>query len=114
MAPEQARGVDVDTLADVYALGALLYHVLSGEPPYSGESSTDIVTQVLAGPPPPLEQREPSVPKDLAAIVHKAMERQPELRYASAELLAADLRRFQTGQLVGARQYSRAVLVQRW
>jgi WD40 repeat protein len=114
MAPEQARGDDVDTLADVYALGSLIYHVLSGQPPYSGESSTDIVAQVLAGPPPPLESREPSVPKDLAAIVHKAMEREPDLRYASAEQLAADLRRFQTGQLVGARQYSRTVLVQRW
>jgi WD40 repeat protein len=114
MPPEQARGAPVDARADVYALGAMLYHVLAGVSPFSGDTSQEILEKVVAGPPIPVDERERGVPPDLAAIVRKAMARDPNDRYASAVAVAEDLRRFQTGQLVGAHHYSRAVLIRRW
>ncbi len=103
MAPEQARGEDVDARADVFAIGAILYHVLAGTPPRVG-----------AAGPPALAGIEPGVPRDLAAIVAKAMAPSPSHRYPSAAELAADLRRFATGQLVSARRYTRWGIVRRW
>ena len=114
MPPEQARGEPVDQRADVYALGALLYHVLVGAPPYGGKRSKDVLAQVLAGSPVPVEDREPGAPADLVTIVAKAMHRDPEARYPSASELASDLKRFQTGQLVAAHHYSRVQLLWRW
>ncbi len=114
MPPEQARGEPVDQRADVYALGALLYHVLAGAPPYAGASSQEVVRAVLSRPPQPLERREPGVPADLVTIVAKAMAVRPDQRYPSAAELAADLKRFQEGKLVGAHAYSRLELVSRW
>jgi WD40 repeat protein len=114
MAPEQARGEAVDKRADVYSLGALLYYVLSGEPPYAGESSVDVLARVRAQEPVALTVRTRAIPEDLAAIVGKAMARSPNDRYASAGELVDDLKRFQTGQLVGAQQYSAATLLWRW
>src|SRR5262249_53661301 len=84
MPPEQARGEPVDERADVYALGAMLYHVLAGVPPYEGRSSTDLLERVQQETPTPLDQRQPSVPRDLLTIVAKAMSRQPAYRYSSA------------------------------
>ncbi len=106
MPPEQAAGEPLDGTADVYALGALLYQVLAGAPPYSGRSVDTVLEAVLRGPPPALAERAPEVPPELAAIVARAMARRREDRYASAVELAADLRRFQTGQLVGAHRYT--------
>ena len=114
MPPEQASGSEVDASADVYAMGAILYSLLAGRAPYAGETSAAIIHRVIAGPPPALESVEPGVPPDLAAIVDKAMARRPIDRYASAGDLAEDLRRFQTGQLVGAHHYSRSTLARRW
>ncbi len=106
MPPEQARGTAVDERADVYALGAMLYHLLAGRPPYRGPSSRAVLVEVLEGPPPPLVELVPAVPADLVAIVDKAMARAPHDRYADAQQLVVDLRRFQTGQLVGAHHYT--------
>jgi WD40 repeat protein len=114
MPPEQALGEPVDERADVYALGALLYHVLAGGPPYAASTSAAVLGQVNEGPPPRLSLRQPGVPRDLATIVDKAMARDPARRYPSARELAEDLRRFQTGQLVTARVYSWWSLVVRW
>jgi WD40 repeat protein/tRNA A-37 threonylcarbamoyl transferase component Bud32 len=114
MPPEQARGEIVDERADVYALGALLYKVLVGHAPYAGASSADVLEQVKGGPPLPVDQREPGTPPDLAAIVTKAMARDRETRYATAGELAADLKRFQTGQLVAAHRYTAGQLFWRW
>jgi tetratricopeptide (TPR) repeat protein len=113
MPPEQARGERVDARADVYALGALLYHVLAGEPPY-GRSAKGVVARVLEGPPDPLASKVPGVPPDLLAIVEKAMSRDPGGRYADARAMAEDLRRFQAGNLVAAQEYSLGALVARW
>ncbi|WP_375772358.1 protein kinase [Archangium gephyra] len=114
MPPEQAAGHPVDERADVYALGAILYHLLAGVQPYDGGSSGQVLQRVVQGPPPPLSQRERCIPVDLVAIVTKAMAREPAGRYACARELAEDLRRFQTGQIVGAYEYSRVELLRRF
>jgi WD40 repeat protein len=113
MPPEQARGENVDERADVYALGAILYHLLCGTSPFSG-SSAEVISQVKEASPRPVLEVVPDAPADLAAIVTRAMEREPSNRYAHAGLLAEDLARFQTGQLVRVHGYSIAELVKRW
>ncbi len=114
MPPEQARGESVDRRADVYSLGSLLYYVLVGAPPYAGKSSNDVLDQVKAGACRPIGAREPDAPKDLVAIVNKAMARDADNRYADAGELVSDLKRFQTGQLVAARSYTTRQLLWRW
>ena len=114
MAPEQARGDAVDQRADVYALGALLYKVLCGAAPYEGTTSREVLDQVRTTPPVPVQDREPGAPPDLVAIVAKAMARDPDDRYITASALAADLKRFEMGQLVGAHRYTIGELVRRW
>ena len=106
MPPEQARGADVSELADVYALGAILYDVIAGGAPYS-DAATDsnVLELVVGGPPTPLPCRIRGVPRELAGIVAKAMARVPADRYPNALAFADDLRRFQTGQLVHAHAY---------
>jgi tetratricopeptide (TPR) repeat protein len=114
MPPEQALGLPVDARADVYSLGAIIDHVLSGKPAYERTSALDTLEAVKKGPPLPLRERQPGVPADLLAIVERAMARQPSDRYPTAGELADDLRRYQTGQLVGAHQYSLGQLLRRW
>ncbi len=116
MPPEQARGESVDERADVYALGAILYHLMAGVPPYDDPELKDILRKLLARPPVPpipLDQRLRGVPNDLQAIVAKAMAPDPADRYPTAKQLAADLQKFQTGQIVGAYHYTTAELVTR-
>jgi eukaryotic-like serine/threonine-protein kinase len=114
MPPEQARGEPVDERADVYALGAILYHVLSGRLPYTGETSRDVILKVVAGPPIDLHEIEARVPEDLLTIVRKCLAPKPAERYATARELAEDLKRYLTGQLVSVHRYSFAQLAQRW
>jgi hypothetical protein len=114
MSPEQARGDAADQRTDVYALGALLYKVLSGCAPYQGASSQEVIAQVKAGPPVPVGELVPDAPADLVAIVTKSMARDPKDRYATASELAQDLKRFETGQLVGAHDYTAGQLLRRW
>jgi tetratricopeptide (TPR) repeat protein len=106
MPPEQARAEPVDARADVYALGAMLYHVLAGGPPYRARTASATLEEVEAGPPPPLSLRQPGIAQDLLTIVAKAMAREPADRYPSAKELAEELRRFTTGQLVRSHVYS--------
>jgi tetratricopeptide (TPR) repeat protein len=114
MPPEQARGDSVDERADVYALGAMLYHVLAGAPPFSGATSKEVLAAVVAGRVQPLAIRAPGAPRELVTIVEKAMASVPARRYPSARELADDLKKFQTGQLVSAHAYSRRELFARW
>jgi WD40 repeat protein len=111
---EQAGGHPVDERADVYALGAILYHLLAGVRPYEGESAWDVVRQVMSGPPVPLSERRKGIPQELLTLVSKAMARSPSERYRTAREMVEDLRRFQTGQIVGAHQYTRLQLLQRF
>src|SRR6185295_1706382 len=114
MPVEQATGETVDERADVYALGAMLYHVLAGAPPYTGKTSDDVLERVIKGPPTSLAERTAGVPPDLITIVEKAMAHEAADRYPTAKQLADDLKKFQTGQLVGAHRYSTWQLVRRW
>jgi tetratricopeptide (TPR) repeat protein len=111
MPPEQAAGKSVDERADVYAIGAILYHLLAGRAPYVAESSAELLAAVHSGPPEALPK---SMPSELVAIVERAMSRDATARYPTARELADDLRRFQTGQLVGAHRYSLRQLLRRW
>ncbi len=114
MPPEQACGGAADERSDVYSLGALLYEVLAGVPPYQGASGKDVLAQLEAGPPRPADAIEPRVPAELATIAGKAMARAPGYRYATAAEMAADLKRFAAGQLVSVHSYTLGALVRRW
>jgi WD40 repeat protein len=114
MPPEQFDGLDVDARADVFALGAVLYHVLSGCSPYAGAPLGELVERIRAARPTPLRELEARVPRDLVAIVEKAMSPRREDRYPTAMTFADDLRRFQTGQLVTAYEYGAWALAGRW
>ncbi len=114
MPPEQARGEAVDHRADIYALGAILYQVLSGQVPYWEHLSRDVLDQVRRRPPTALTKLRPDLPPDLLAIVEKAMARDPDDRYPNAGEMADELRRFTTGGLVAAYSYSLGELVKRF
>src|SRR5262249_50192691 len=116
MPPEQARGLAVDERADVYAISAVLYHVLNGQAPFSdAEGADDVLARLRrGGAPTPLAALAPAAPPDLLAIVAKAMTPEAAGRYPTAKQLAEDLRRFQAGQLVGAHRYSTWQRARRW
>jgi hypothetical protein len=100
MPPEQAMGRSVDERADVYSIGAMLYEVLTGEPPFSGDTVEEVLQSLLTKRPVAVEKRAPDAHPDLVAIVHNAMAAHPSARYANAAELAADLRRFQLGHVL--------------
>ena len=114
MAPEQARGEALDARADVYALGAMMWHVLVGRAPFRGHSVEDTLQLVKQGEPPPLLDAAPGVPPELMTIVRRAMSRDPRDRHADAGALADELNRFQAGQLVASHQYTVWELARRW
>ncbi len=107
MSPEQANG-DIDRIgprSDVWALGAMLYEVLVGESPYEGiGKAVHILYAVMHDDPAPPRKLHPAIPADLEAICLKALEKDPERRYASAGELEADLRRWLAGDAVAARR----------
>ena len=112
MAPEQALGDDsVGAAADVYGLGAILYCMLSGRPPFMAAKASDTLIQLLSNDPIPVAKLQPSIPRDLETICMKCLEKEPTKRYGSAKLLHDELQRFIQGEPILARPISQ---VERW
>jgi tetratricopeptide (TPR) repeat protein len=110
MSPEQAQGhhTKVGRRSDIYSLGATLYAMIAGRPPFAGNSAYDILMRVVNQEPPPLSASVRGVPKDVEAIVQTAMDKTPERRYASARAMADDLSRALKGAGVSARALTAA------
>lgn len=116
MALEQAeaRHGDVNKLTDVYGLGAILYHMLTGKPPHGGKTAWDIINKVLKERPRDPSALRPGLDATLEAICLKCLEKQPENRYQSALEFADDLARWQHGDSTIARPASRTQKLVRW
>jgi eukaryotic-like serine/threonine-protein kinase len=116
MAPEQAEGKarQVGPLADVYALGAILYELLVGRPPFRGTTVLETLEQVKTAEPVPPSRLLPGVPRDAETIALKCLQKDPAKRYASAEALAEDLRRFLEDRPIRARRASSTEWLLRW
>jgi serine/threonine protein kinase len=116
MSPEQADGdwPNVGPASDIYSLGATLYVLLTGQPPYTGETVLGIINKVKAGPCTPPEQLNRSVSKSLAAICNQAMSRSREVRYRSAQEMASDLERWLADEPVTAWSDPVRVRARRW
>jgi WD40 repeat protein/serine/threonine protein kinase len=116
MAPEQAEGRvrDIGPHTDVYALGVVLYELLTGRPPFLGETDWAVRKQIATAEPVPPRRLRLDVPRDLETICLKCLQKDPVKRYASAAALSDDLRRFLEGRPIQARQVGGGEKLWRW
>jgi hypothetical protein len=114
IAPEQAQGKEVTHAADLYALGATFYRIVTGKTPFTGETVKEILKKQISEPHQPIAQIVPDFPPDLAAIVDKLMAKKVENRYQSATKLVEDLEAFQLEhqiELSGARKMNKPLMI---
>ncbi len=116
MSPEQAQGdlAAIDERSDVWALGVVLYEILTGEPPFTGKTAVELLLKVVQGGYAKVAERCPQAPPELAAIAEKALSRNPAYRYPDARAMAEEVRAFLTGGRVQAYNYRAWTLVKRW
>jgi serine/threonine protein kinase len=116
IAPEQAcdAAVDLTQAADVYSLGAVLFNVLAGRPPFLGSNAVSVIRQASETQAPKLRSLAPSLDRDLETICARCLERDPKARYQSAGDLAADLERWLDGRPIVARPVSLPARIWRW
>ena len=116
MAPEQAEGrsKEIGPATDIYALGAILYELLTGRPPFRSAQVLDTLEQVRSQEPVAPSRLQPKVPRDLENVCLKCLQKDPRRRYADAGLLADDLRRYLDGRPVQARSLSAVGRLLKW
>src|SRR5205085_3175467 len=116
MAPEQASAAagPLTTAADIYSLGAILYHLLTRRPPFQAATALETMRQAVELEPLPPERVEPLVDRDLATICLKCLHKEPARRYTSARAFAQDLENWRQGDTIMARPATRVEVVARW
>src|SRR4029077_11625571 len=102
LSPEQARGGEVDPRSDLYSLGVVLYELLTGKTPFDGETPVEIAMKHLSNTPKPPSKLRPDVPRELDMVVMRALAKNPDDRYQSADEMEADLERVARGARVSA------------
>ncbi len=116
MSPEQALGNvrEIDEQSDVWSLGAVLYEILTGRPPYTEKNAVQLLIKIAKDKFPPVQSVAPETPRELAFICERALEKQKKRRYRSALELAADIEAYRAGGRVQGIEYSSLQLLRKW